>query len=93
MIRQHLRQRPFTFWGNSWLRFRNRQNVWLRSGPGVRAAITFIRSRSFALIRSSIPFRSAFLPGRGHFYFAETGHYHFAATPWGKIIDSPHPYH
>ncbi|MGB2780157.1 MAG: Hsp20/alpha crystallin family protein, partial [Phycisphaerae bacterium] len=42
----------------------------------------FNRSRSFRLIRSSIlVLLPATRPERGQFYFAETGHYHFAATP------------
>ncbi|MGB2754127.1 MAG: hypothetical protein WBD75_06985, partial [Phycisphaerae bacterium] len=41
----------------------------------------FNRSRSFRLIRSSIlVLLPATRPERGQFYFAETGHYHFAAT-------------
>ncbi|MGB2781918.1 MAG: hypothetical protein WBD63_10620, partial [Phycisphaerae bacterium] len=44
----------------------------------------FNRSRSFRLIRSSIlVLLPATRPERGQFYFAETGHYHFAAT--GKV--------
>ncbi|MGB2615368.1 MAG: hypothetical protein WBE06_11755, partial [Phycisphaerae bacterium] len=48
---------------------------------------TFNRSRSFRLIRSSIlVLLPATRPERGQFYFAETGHYHFAATTPQKTL-------
>ncbi|HUX01530.1 MAG TPA: hypothetical protein VMY35_11180, partial [Phycisphaerae bacterium] len=55
-----------------------------------KAATTFNRSRSFRLIRSSIlVLLPATRPERGQFYFAETGHYHFAATRFGANVDLP----
>jgi hypothetical protein len=51
------------------------------SRRSMSAAIIFSRSRSLPLIRSSTPRPpSGAAPKRGQFYFAETGHYHFAAT-------------
>ncbi|HUX00448.1 MAG TPA: hypothetical protein VMY35_05650, partial [Phycisphaerae bacterium] len=53
-----------------------------------KAATTFNRSRSFRLIRSSIlVLLPATRPERGQFYFAETGHYHFAATRNPPFLD------
>ncbi|MGB2781069.1 MAG: hypothetical protein WBD63_06310, partial [Phycisphaerae bacterium] len=50
----------------------------------------FNRSRSFRLIRSSIlVLLPATRPERGQFYFAETGHYHFAATLSIKTLTGP----
>ena len=55
--------------------------------PALNAAMTFNRSRSFALIRSSILSGSTTAPERGHFYFAQRGHYHVAATSAASVLD------